>query len=215
MIIVKKLAAFRNLFSNNLSEPDGDGDYYTLPDWKYAFSIWGGKRSDEFDIRQYRKHFLRKEAEVVEKRWHMLATDYNAEGIGVQVAPDIWENTYVFPEELPIEGLQCTPNCNRCCCFDFGRVPILRKEFDSLPSRKWTPFSDKCPWACRGGCSIYKNRPFVCRIWHCQGVAPGGDKAYKDYLGRCHREGAVVINSGVRGFGCKESEFYSKDWKLL
>lgn len=218
-MFVKKLTAHRNIFSRNMSEPDGDGDYFTLPDWTYAFSIWGNRRSDRYDIRKYRAHFLRKEEKIISKRWHELKIDYNSEGVGVQVAPDLWENTYVVPTEQPIvneSGFDaCTIGCNHCCCFDFGRVPVLRTEFDSLPKRRFHPFDDKCPWACKGGCSIYKIRPFACRVWHCKGVPPDGEKAYKQYLDQCHKNGAVVINSGVRGIACSEDGFYEDNWKLL
>lgn len=213
-MLVKKLTAHRQIYSKNLNEPDGDGDYFDANTWEYLFSVWGNKRSDVHDIRRYRQYFLDREAKIIAKRWHTLYTDYNAEGVGVKVAPDIWENTYVLPGEAP-EDQACTPGCNHCCCFNFGRIVIHKAEFEKLPSRRFHPFDDKCPWVCKGGCSVYKNRPFICRLWHCQGVEIGGDRAYKDYLSKCHKDGAVVINSGLRGLGCAESGHYGTNWKLL
>lgn len=60
-----------------------------------------------------------------------------------------------------IPAFECIPGCTDCC----GPVPFARSEWDRIEDKK-KPTGLSCPYAVKGqGCSIYKDRPFMCRLF--------------------------------------------------
>lgn len=214
-MLIRREGPLRKCFGPNIAVTNmEDGDYYDADTFAYQFSIGGGKVSTEHDIRNYRRALLKKEAEICRKRWTEMKVDYNDKGIGVRVAPDIWENCYLVQEE---QGGDCT-GCNLCCIFGQGRFVIHAAEFLNMPSppRRFNRWTDQCPWSIKEGCACYSKRPALCRIFHCKNMTPVSDDQYKQYLAACYKDGAVVVNSAVRGVGCAEiMPNIGKNWKLL
>jgi hypothetical protein len=55
----------------------------------------------------------------------------------------------------------CPEGCAECC----GPVPFSRWEWGHLKDKR--PLLDglSCPYACRGKCAIYAERPIICRVF--------------------------------------------------
>lgn len=68
-----------------------------------------------------------------------------------------------------IPSFSCKPGCTDCC----GPVPFAKKELDAIPKNKRSGFrpaveiadSASCKFVCNGGCGIYEQRPFICRLF--------------------------------------------------
>jgi uncharacterized protein len=78
---------------------------------------------------------------------------------------------------MKIPTFECKPGCHGCC----GLVPFTTSERDRVaairPLDQWEPFVDgswvptaalttmTCPFLGADGCSIYEDRPIVCRLF--------------------------------------------------
>jgi uncharacterized protein len=78
---------------------------------------------------------------------------------------------------MKIPSFSCKEGCHACC----GIVPFneaeKQKASAARPLEQWEPFVDgrwvtvsalmtmKCPFLSAGGCSIYDDRPMVCRLF--------------------------------------------------
>jgi uncharacterized protein len=61
-----------------------------------------------------------------------------------------------------IPTFQCREGCTDCC----GPVPFSKTEWDSISDkRKAETGTLACPYSLSGGCDIYKDRPFICRLF--------------------------------------------------
>jgi len=59
-----------------------------------------------------------------------------------------------------IPSMKCKEGCTDCC----GQVPFSDEEWSRIKDKRESD-SMKCVYSLNGGCSIYENRPFVCRIF--------------------------------------------------
>ena len=57
-----------------------------------------------------------------------------------------------------IPDMQCIAGCHGCC----SRVVFAKSEWEQVPHKEKDSFL--CPYVCDKGCSIFEDRPFVCRI---------------------------------------------------
>jgi Fe-S-cluster containining protein len=65
-----------------------------------------------------------------------------------------------------LPSFACKPSCHDCC----GAVPFSQYEADKANTTKGLntkgmKLTDYCKFICSDGCSIYKNRPFMCRLF--------------------------------------------------
>lgn len=60
-----------------------------------------------------------------------------------------------------IPTFECEPGCNDCC----GPVPFSVWEWSKVIEKKKSPDGLQCPYSTSTGCSIYENRPLMCRIF--------------------------------------------------
>lgn len=59
-----------------------------------------------------------------------------------------------------IPSFKCIKGCTDCC------GPVFMTELElSLIGFQRIPHSTKCPYAQKGGCSIYDRRPIICRLF--------------------------------------------------
>jgi hypothetical protein len=71
-----------------------------------------------------------------------------------------------------IPAMVCKEGCTDCC----GPVVFNREELSRLNSKdrgKCNTVSGDCPHSLNGGCDVYENRPFVCRIFGTAKDVPG------------------------------------------
>lgn len=59
-----------------------------------------------------------------------------------------------------IPAFKCKQGCSDCC----GIIVFARSEWNQVKNRKTGKGID-CPYICSEGCEIYKDRPFLCRIF--------------------------------------------------
>lgn len=58
-----------------------------------------------------------------------------------------------------IPQMQCKPGCTKCC----GFIPWSEFEYNQLEQQKEIRFL--CVYPHKGRCSIYDQRPFICRLF--------------------------------------------------
>lgn len=59
-----------------------------------------------------------------------------------------------------IPKMKCKEGCHDCC----GLVPFSNWELKQIDNPK--PYTDiYCPYLSVAGCTIYENRPFMCRLY--------------------------------------------------
>lgn len=59
-----------------------------------------------------------------------------------------------------IPSFKCKPGCTDCC----GPIVFSKSEWEDVPDKKNATNID-CPYIQKGHCSIYENRPFICRLF--------------------------------------------------
>ena len=59
-----------------------------------------------------------------------------------------------------IPSFQCKPGCTDCC----GPIPFSKHEWDKVKNKRKTK-STSCPYIANGKCSIYQDRPLMCRLY--------------------------------------------------
>ena len=62
-----------------------------------------------------------------------------------------------------IPSFICIPDCTDCC----GPVPFAKSEWNRVKDKRQGGASLMCPYISPngGGCEIYKQRPFICRLF--------------------------------------------------
>jgi len=63
-----------------------------------------------------------------------------------------------------IPKMVCKEGCTDCC----GPVPFNKEELSRLKGKdrkKCNTGAADCPYSLNGGCDIYEDRPFICRIF--------------------------------------------------
>ena len=60
-----------------------------------------------------------------------------------------------------IPKFECKPKCVDCC----GPIMFTALEYHLIGKKIPQPNSMRCPFVEKGGCSIYENRPLVCRLF--------------------------------------------------
>lgn len=60
-----------------------------------------------------------------------------------------------------IPGFQCRPGCSDCC----GPVPFAPVEWKRIKLAKTGIACDSCLYLVDSKCSIYRDRPFLCRLF--------------------------------------------------
>jgi len=70
-----------------------------------------------------------------------------------------------------VKKTHCTKGCTKCC----GPVPMMGVEAKRLGLKqnytKWDK-DFRCQFASEDGCSVYENRPFVCRVFGTDTTSP-------------------------------------------
>lgn len=61
---------------------------------------------------------------------------------------------------LLIPTFECVPGCTDCC----GPIPFSAWEWEKVQDKRHAT-SIKCPYECKTGCSIYEQRPMMCRVF--------------------------------------------------
>lgn len=59
-----------------------------------------------------------------------------------------------------IPQFKCKDGCTDCC----GPVPFTKEEWDKVEDKRVAKNID-CPYSTEEKCDIYKDRPFMCRIF--------------------------------------------------
>jgi Fe-S-cluster containining protein len=61
-----------------------------------------------------------------------------------------------------IPSFSCLPGCHRCC----GPVPFSKIEREAIEHKKRGSTEGlACAYECEEGCSIYEDRPIICRLF--------------------------------------------------
>lgn len=60
-----------------------------------------------------------------------------------------------------IPSMKCPDGCHECC----GPVLVSKEELKSIPKSSKTPSGFDCVYLKRKRCSIYENRPMICRAF--------------------------------------------------
>lgn len=60
-----------------------------------------------------------------------------------------------------IPTFDCKPGCSDCC----GIVPFSIWEWGQVPHKDHAPGCLKCPYVTADDCSIYPDRPMMCRLF--------------------------------------------------
>jgi len=60
-----------------------------------------------------------------------------------------------------IPTFTCQEGCTACC----GPVPFAKSEWEGVEPKLQMTQGIKCPYAQEGKCSIYEQRPFMCRLF--------------------------------------------------
>jgi len=72
---------------------------------------------------------------------------------------DIAKKYQILYNRLP--KFECIEGCNMCC----GSVPFHKYEADKVGAKEGFSLEEDCTYICKDGCSIYKDRPFMCRLF--------------------------------------------------
>ena len=63
-----------------------------------------------------------------------------------------------------IPSFQCKPGCHDCC----GVIAMTRIEWQNIHVKRLFDFNPNnltCAYVCEKGCSIYQDRPTICRLF--------------------------------------------------
>jgi Fe-S-cluster containining protein len=56
---------------------------------------------------------------------------------------------------------ECVEGCHMCC----GQIPFHPWEANKVGIKEGLQLDDDCQFICKNGCSIYEDRPFMCRLF--------------------------------------------------
>jgi hypothetical protein len=93
----------------------------------------------------------------------------------------------------PVGNLKRCESCGNDCCRSFPAVDITWSEyvelqtlganrlFFSLSGRYKLIIEDGCEFLCKGRCSIYDQRPDICKRFICLDIEPAGPTGLKHF----------------------------------